>query len=86
LETCTIVTTEANGLVRLVHDRMPLILSPRDHQLWLGARDLKELAGLLQPFPADWLVSYPVGSYVNDADHDGPACIERKEAAANDPE
>ena len=85
VETCTIVTTEANGLVRLVHDRMPLILSPRDHQLWLGARDLKELTGLLTPFPANWLVSYPVGSFVNDANHDGPACIEPAEAAADDP-
>src|SRR5208337_5027923 len=36
LETCTIVTTEANGLVRLVHGRIPVILGPRDHHRRLG--------------------------------------------------
>jgi putative SOS response-associated peptidase YedK len=76
VETCTIVTTEANGLVRVVHDRMPVILGPRDLQLWLGALDLEELSGLLRPFPDDLLVSYAVSSHVNDVRHDDPTCIE----------
>jgi putative SOS response-associated peptidase YedK len=76
IETCTVVTTEANGLVRPIHDRMPAILGPSDHQLWLGARDLEELSGLLRPCPDDWLVSYAVSSHVNDAHHDDPKCIE----------
>jgi putative SOS response-associated peptidase YedK len=83
LETCTIVTTEANGLVRVVHDRMPLILQRRDYQLWLGARDLEELSGLLRPLPDDWLVSYAVSSHVNDASHDDPQCIEPAGTAAD---
>lgn len=76
VETCTIVTTEANGLVRVVHDRMPVILSPRDYQVWLGAQDMEELSALLRPCPEDWLVSSAVSSHVNDADHDDPMCIE----------
>ncbi|HME69241.1 MAG TPA: SOS response-associated peptidase [Myxococcota bacterium] len=76
VETCTIVTTEANGLVRVVHDRMPVILGPRDYQLWLGARDLEQLSGLLRPCPDDWLVSYAVSSHVNDVRHDDLMCIE----------
>jgi putative SOS response-associated peptidase YedK len=28
VETCTILTTEANELMRLIHDRMPVILDP----------------------------------------------------------
>jgi putative SOS response-associated peptidase YedK len=83
LETCTIVTTEANGLVRVVHDRMPVILGPRDHQLWLGALDLEELSGLLRPCPDDWLVSYAVSSHVNDVRHDDPMCIEPTGAGAD---
>jgi putative SOS response-associated peptidase YedK len=76
VESCTIVTTQANGLVRVVHDRMPVILDPRDYQLWLGALDLEELSGLLRPCPDDWLVSYAVSSHVNDVRHDDPICIE----------
>ena len=76
LESCTIVTTEANSLVRLVHDRMPLILRPRDHQRWLAARRPEELRDLLRPFPDDGLVSYAVSSHVNDANNDDPLCIE----------
>jgi putative SOS response-associated peptidase YedK len=82
VETCTIVTTEANGLVRLVHDRMPAILDPQNFQLWMGALDLKELAGVLRPCPDDWLVSYPVGSHVNDVHNDDPICIEPIEIRA----
>ena len=75
LETCTIVTTEANGMIRVVHDRMPVILGPRDYQVWLGARDLEELPPLLRPCPEDWLVSWAVSSRVNDVHHDDPMCI-----------
>src|SRR5512136_1289526 len=35
LRTCTIVTTEANDLVRPIHDRMPVILSGGVEDRWL---------------------------------------------------
>jgi len=34
VETCAILTTEANALVRPVHDRMPVILAPEDDAAW----------------------------------------------------
>ena len=47
LITCTILTTDANELVEPTHDRMPVILHPEDHELWLDDRatrdDLEEL-------------------------------------------
>ncbi len=30
LDSCTIVTTEANALIRALHDRMPVIIAPKD--------------------------------------------------------
>ena len=37
LETCTLLTTDANELVRPIHDRMPAILPPAAYQAWLDA-------------------------------------------------
>ena len=52
LETFTIITTSPNELVRSVHDRMPVILSPIDGEVWLevGRQDL------LRAAPDDFLV------------------------------
>ena len=36
VETCTIVTTEANDFMKPLHDRMPVILDPKDYDRWLG--------------------------------------------------
>ena len=35
LQSCAIVTTEANELMRRIHPRMPVILHPRDYDRWL---------------------------------------------------
>jgi putative SOS response-associated peptidase YedK len=77
LQTCTILTTEANGAVRPVHERMPVILDPRDYGPWLDPRLRApgELLELLQS-SAGGLVSYPVSTRVNSAQHDDPGCIE----------
>ena len=52
LETFTIITTSPNELVRSVHDRMPVILSPDEGEVWLeaGRQDL------LRSAPDDFLV------------------------------
>src|SRR5262245_7474343 len=38
VESCTILTTDANGLVKPLHDRMPVILAPQDFALWLDPK------------------------------------------------
>jgi putative SOS response-associated peptidase YedK len=54
LESCSIITTEANSLMAKVHDRMPVILSSKDHELWLDPKtDSKALLALLKLYPAD---------------------------------
>ena len=36
---CTIVTTQANGMVMPVHERMPVILEGEGMDAWLGDSD-----------------------------------------------
>ena len=78
LETCTIITTDANRLMAPVHHRMPVILKPEDYDRWLdpGQRDRAKLESLLVPCPDGLLAAYPVGTHVNRAGNEGPKCIE----------
>jgi putative SOS response-associated peptidase YedK len=75
--TATILTTEPNQIARPLHDRMPVILAPEDYARWLDpqARGLGALRPLLQPFPAEGMVAYPVEHVVNDPRRDEPSCI-----------
>ena len=78
IDSCTIVTTDANDLLRPVHDRMPLILSPADIPRWLDpeVRLYAELAPLLEPFPSDAVELVPVSPRVNRIENDDDACVE----------
>ncbi|MCO5165300.1 MAG: SOS response-associated peptidase [Planctomycetes bacterium] len=77
LETCTIITTDANEVVAPIHDRMPVILDPDDFARWLDPDEQRGpvLQAMLRPCPARLLESIPVGTYVNDVRHEGPRCI-----------
>jgi len=81
VETCTILTTEANELVRPLHNRMPAILEPGDYERWLdpGLQDKEKLVPLLHPFPAEKMTAYPVSQLVNDPRHDDAKCLEPSE-------
>jgi putative SOS response-associated peptidase YedK len=77
LESCAILTTEANELVRPVHDRMPVILPARHWPAWpdAGLQGAAELVPLLRPYPADAMRAYPVGALVNNPRNEGPSCL-----------
>ena len=47
LESCNILVTEANDLVRATHDRMPIILDPADGTVRLNSAN-KDIDGLLR--------------------------------------
>ena len=70
-ESCTIITTTANAVMKPVHDRMPVIISPKDYQLWLTTG--KE--SLLVPYPGT-MYCHPVSTHVNNPKHDGKDLIE----------
>ncbi|SDI64122.1 SOS response-associated peptidase [Natribacillus halophilus] len=64
---CSIITTEANDLMRDIHDRMPVILSREHEQKWLDPtmNDPEKATNLLQPFPANEMKAYQVSTNVN---------------------
>jgi putative SOS response-associated peptidase YedK len=73
IESCTILTTEANELMSPIHDRMPVILHPDEYELWLDEdvrkQDLR--LELLKPYEASEMTAYPVGFMVNSPRHEG---------------
>jgi putative SOS response-associated peptidase YedK len=77
IESCTVITTQANDLMKPLHDRMPVILRHEDYALWLdpSAKDADMLRGLLRPYAGDDLVAYPVSRLVNNPRNDRPECV-----------
>ncbi len=77
LESCTIITTDANDLLGAIHDRMPVILDPKDYRLWLDDRaPLTEVQALLRPFPSEALTAFPVSKRLNSVANEAPDLIE----------
>ncbi|MYA01837.1 MAG: SOS response-associated peptidase [Chloroflexi bacterium] len=77
ISSCAIITTEANDLLKPIHDRMPVIL-PRDAEgFWLdpGVDDSGVLGSLLVPYASDAMATYEVSVLVNSATNDSPEVI-----------
>jgi putative SOS response-associated peptidase YedK len=76
LKTFAIITTGANPLVGLVHDRMPVILRKQSERQWINA-DMPEgkLLQLLDTYPASLLQMYEVSPRVNRTLEDSPELI-----------
>jgi len=74
VRSCTIITCPPNELVAPLHDRMPVILAPDDHQRWLDSAT--DGRSLLAPCPAAWLENLAVNPRVNSPKHDDPECIQ----------
>ncbi len=77
INSCTIVTTQANELLQPIHDRMPVILADSDFDLWLNpeVQKAEALQQLLVPYPASAMTATPVSTKVNNPKHDSPDCI-----------
>ena len=67
----TVITTEANVLVRPTHDRMPVLVDPSRFAAWLDpATDAAALRPWLASWPADEMVATPANPLVNNARND----------------
>jgi len=77
----TIITTEVNDLIHTIHNRMPVILSEKDEDIWLDQdmKDVNRLLPLLVPYPSDHIQAYKVSTLVNSPKNDSPECIEPKD-------
>lgn len=70
--TCAIITTGANERVSRIHDRMPVILTPKAAGSWLAQPD----TSLLVPLSDDSMRSWPVSRKVNSPANDTPSCLD----------
>jgi putative SOS response-associated peptidase YedK len=76
LDSCTILTTDANDLLRAVHDRMPVIVPADQYARWLDpAQDGPQ--ALVAPYPSAAMTWWPVSSRVNSVRHDDASLLER---------
>ena len=72
-----IITTGANAQVGSVHNRMPAILDRKHWADWLNPnyKDLAYLQSLLRPVENYYLQCWRVGSFANNARHEGERCL-----------
>jgi putative SOS response-associated peptidase YedK len=69
-DSCTLITTEPNGVMREIHDRMPLIVAKESYAAWLSGEDDRPAS-----IPASEMGVHPVGMAVNQAANDAPQLI-----------
>ena len=82
IDSCAILTTDANEIVRPLHDRMPVIIGQAAFANWLDhSQPLVAIKVLMRPYPAKAMVSIPVSSWVNTAAHEGEQCLAPPEPA-----
>lgn len=76
VESCTILTTQANATLAPIHGRMPVVLDPGAYGPWLdAAAEPERLHALLVPAPDELLTAYAVSPRVNNVRNDDAGCI-----------
>jgi len=77
LESCTIVTTAAEGALQPIHSRMPVVLSRDEYATWLDPAlgDTAPLLPLLAPRSQPGWVVRAVDPRVGDVRNEGPECL-----------
>jgi len=80
LETFTVLTTDPNELMETIHNRMPVILEPRDYSRWLDSSDpARPPIDLLRPYPAEKMRSWPVSERVGNVRNNDAELLEPAE-------
>lgn len=74
IDSGAILTTSANNLIGAIHDRMPVVIEPADHERWLDCKtqEPRDVADLLQPARENLFEAIPVGDKVNKVANSGP--------------
>jgi putative SOS response-associated peptidase YedK len=72
--TFTIVTTAASAQLQTLHDRMPVVVAPADHDEWLSSPNP---SALLVPWQGEPFELVPVSTRVNNVANDDPTLVAR---------
>jgi putative SOS response-associated peptidase YedK len=81
IESCALITMPGNELMRRVHNtganpyRMPAILAPGDHDVWLNG-STGQAKEVLRQYPPEVMVAYQVSTRVNSPKNDDEKLIE----------
>lgn len=77
LEAVSLVTKNANGVVKKIHHRSPVIIEPQDYDLWLRPEDPpdRKIFEKLSCEVDKKLEMYEVSPFVNSTRNDGKDCI-----------
>jgi len=90
MDTSAILTTAANADLVGIHERMPVVIEPKDFSRWLDCRNQepRDVADLLRPADQGFFEAIPVSDAVNKVANGGPEIQERfvAPAAAAEPE
>lgn len=73
----TVITQKPNKLVEDIHDRMPVILTKEQEELWLS-EDIspEELLNMIEPYSDDDLDAFPVSNKVNNVRNNDVSLIQ----------
>ncbi len=75
LQSFTIITTDANEIMAPVHNRMPVILHPRDFARWLRRDEERPPVDLLKPYEAEAMSAAPCNKLVGNVKNNGPEML-----------
>ena len=74
VESCAVVTTEPNLLMAPIHNRMPVVVAPGEHDVWLyGSTD--DARHVMRPYDPGRMRAWPVDAAVADVRTNSPECI-----------
>ncbi|MDT3668948.1 MAG: SOS response-associated peptidase [Aromatoleum sp.] len=81
VRTFAILTTAANDIMRPIHDRMPVIVQPKDYAAWLDPHltDADLVRELADEFPPGLMRAHPVNRAIGNPRSQGPQLVEPAE-------
>ncbi len=73
--TCAIITTAANDLIASIHERMPVIITPDNYNLWLSKPANGQLKDLISSNACTTMQITPISTHVNNPLHNDENCL-----------
>jgi putative SOS response-associated peptidase YedK len=73
---CAIITTVANDKIAPIHDRMPVIIAPKDYNRWLDKQTaIVEIADFLAADAYADMQAKPISTRINNPLHNDESCL-----------